>query len=305
MNNFFIFTAEAVFCKSLTRLGERFVSNTLKEYLPFGYENLFLESFLPFLFYPEIEFMFNLTYFQTKFPIISDPGVMAVRNHLAMLGMPVPGSGEVLPVTQNVQVVHVPEVPSASLQLGLHVAQHGVQNVLGVNHGGLQEVVHALPTVHGVGGLATVQVQVQDFAKPFPRQEPLNLQHGPSVWNRLFVSKPQTFINSSPVLESSPWLARATPSAWPTKSSLTPSTTLVSPEVLPSTSLPSPVAVSSRESVLVLGSTSLQLPPFSRTGPLGVDGESVSLEELKSRSKPLVQSFAWDSLSLGSKKVYT
>ena len=78
-----------------------------------------MESFLPFLFYPEIEFMFNLTYFQTKFPIISDPGVMAVRNHLVMLGMPVPGSGELPPVAPNVQVVHAAEVPSASLQLEL------------------------------------------------------------------------------------------------------------------------------------------------------------------------------------------
>jgi hypothetical protein len=78
-----------------------------------------LESFLPFLFYLEIEFMFNLTYFQEKFPLISDPGVMAVRNHLVMLGMPVPGSGELPPVAPNVQVVHVAEVPYASLQLEL------------------------------------------------------------------------------------------------------------------------------------------------------------------------------------------
>ena len=78
-----------------------------------------MESFLPFLFYPEIEFMFNLTYFQTKFPLISDPGVMAVRNHLVMLGMSVPGSGELPPVAPNVQVVHAAEVPSASLQLEL------------------------------------------------------------------------------------------------------------------------------------------------------------------------------------------
>ena len=74
--------------------------------------------------------MFNLTYFQTKFPIISDPGVLAIPNHLVMLGMPVPGSG----------------LTSAWDQ----VAQHGVQNVLGVIHGGLQEVVPNLPTVIGV-----------------------------------------------------------------------------------------------------------------------------------------------------------
>ena len=179
-----------------------------------------------------------------------------------------------------------------------------------LNHGGLQEgVVHALPIVQGVGGLAVVQGLVKDSANTFPRQEPLNHQHGVSVWKRLFVSKPQTFLfNSSPVVESSPWSARATPSAWPTKSSATPSTTLVSPEVLPSRispSLTSPTTVSSRASVSVLDPTSLQLPPFKRSGPLGVEGESVSLEELKSRSKPLVQSFAWDSLSLGTKKVYT
>jgi hypothetical protein len=38
---------------------------------------------------------------------------------------------------------------------------------------------------------------------------------------------------------------------------------------------------------------------------LGVEGESVTLEELNIRSKPLVHSFAWDTLSVASKKVYT
>ena len=111
------------------------------------------------------------------------------------------------------------------------MAQLDVHNVLGVIHGGLQEVVPNLPTVIGVGHLATVQVQ--DFAKLYSRQEPLNLQVGASVWNKLFVSKPQTFFNSNPVVESSPWSARASPSALTTKISAEPSTILVSPEVLP------------------------------------------------------------------------
>ena len=94
--------------------------------------------------------MFNLTYFQTKFPILTDPGALAVRNHLVMLGLPVPGSTVIPPVAPIVQVVHDAEVPPASLQLGLQVAQLGVHNVLGDIHGGLQEVVPNLPTVIGV-----------------------------------------------------------------------------------------------------------------------------------------------------------
>ena len=120
------------------------------------------------------------------------------------------------------------------------------------------------------------------------------------------MSKPQTFFNSNPVVDSSSWSARASPSALTTKISAEPSTTLVSPAVLPSrisSSVTSPTIVSSR--VAVSDPTSLQLPPFKRSGPLGVEGESVSLEELKLRSKPLVPFFAWDSLSLGTKKVYT
>ena len=100
------------------------------------------------------------------------------------------------------------------------MAQLDVHNVLGVIHGGLQEVVPNLPTVFGVGDLHTVQ-------------EPLNLQVGASVWNKLFVSKSQTFFNSNPVVESFPWSARASPSALTTKISAEPSTILVSPEVLP------------------------------------------------------------------------
>ena len=265
--------------------------------------------------------MFNLTYFQTKFPILTDPGALAVRNHLVMLGLPVPGStvlppvapivqvvrdAEVppaslqlglLPVAPTVQVVHAAEAPSASLQLGPSLTQFGVHNGLGGIHGGLQEVVPTLPTVIGVGDLANTQVQ--DFAKPFPRQEPRNLQIAPSVWNKLFVSKPQTLFNYIPVVETSSWSARASPSTSASKISVVPSTTLVTRKVSPSRTSPT-----STFQVQVPGQASLQVPPFKRSGPLGVEGESVSVEELKLRSKPLVQSFAWDSLSEGTKKVY-
>ena len=81
---------------------------------------------------------------------------MAVRNHLAMLGMPVPGSREVLPVVESIKVVQLPAVPPTLLQLGLPLAQCGVLPVQSVhppvlNHGGLQEgAVHALPHVVSV-----------------------------------------------------------------------------------------------------------------------------------------------------------
>jgi hypothetical protein len=238
---------------------------------------------------------------------------MAVRNHLAMLGMPVPGSREVLPVVESIKVVQLPAVPPTLLHLGLPLAQCGVLPVQGVpppvlSLGGLQEgAVHALPHLQGVGGLDAGQGLLQDSLNTFPCQEPLNHQRGSSVWKRLFVSKPQSFLSqSTPVVKSSPWSVSATPSTWSFTTPTTPSATSVSADALQSrvtASLPAPVSVSARDSVLTSGS--LQLPPFTRTGPLGVEGESVTLEELNIRSKPLVQSFAWDSLSVGSKKVYT
>ena len=41
-----------------------------------------------------------------------------------------------------------------------------------------------------------------------------------------------------------------------------------------------------------------------RDGPLGQRGESLSLTELKNRSHDLLSEFAWNSLAVGSSKVY-
>ena len=40
--------------------------------------------------------MFNLTYFQTRFPILTDPGMQAVQNKLELLGVEVPSVGRTL-----------------------------------------------------------------------------------------------------------------------------------------------------------------------------------------------------------------
>jgi hypothetical protein len=121
----------------------------------------------------------------------------------------------------------------------------------------------------------------------------------------LFVNKPQNFLTgTTAAVASSPWSTPSTPARLCTPST-TASPTLVSAKALEmraTSSIPPPVASSSRESVLDSGS--LQVPPFSKSGPLGSEGESISVEELGIRSRPLVQSYAWDSLSEGSKKVF-
>jgi hypothetical protein len=61
----------------------------------------------------------------------------------------------------------------------------------------------------------------------------------------------------------------------------------------------------SRQSVLTSTSTSSQLPAFSREGPIGAVGESISGTELSNRSRPLVRLFAMNSLSEGTKKIYS
>jgi hypothetical protein len=62
---------------------------------------------------------------------------------------------------------------------------------------------------------------------------------------------------------------------------------------------------SSTSTQSVLTSTSSQLPAFSREGPLGDVGESISVTELSNRSRPLVRLFAMNSLSEGTKKIYS
>ena len=55
----------------------------------------------------------------------------------------------------------------------------------------------------------------------------------------------------------------------------------------------------------MLTSTPSQLPAFSREGPLGDVGECISVTELTNKSRPLVRLFAMNSLSEGTKKIYS
>jgi hypothetical protein len=132
-----------------------------------------------------------------------------------------------------------------------------------------------------VGRLDVAEGLLQDPLTVFPCQDSQHSKSVPSVGKKLFITKLQSFFTSTPsVVASSPWLTNTTPSTRSCAPSTTASPTSFSAEALQSrvtSSLPPPVVASSRESVL--GSGSLQLPPFSRTGPLGVEGESVSVED--------------------------
>jgi hypothetical protein len=131
------------------------------------------------------------------------------------------------------------------------------------------------------------------------------------------VSTPQNFLTAATAsVASSPWTSPSStaglslPSPWSTSSFSTSSTalpTLVSGSALEtriSRSIPAPAtSSSSRQSVLTSGS--FQLPAFSKSGPLGSQGECITVEELSHHSRPLVRSYALDSLSEGTKKIYS
>jgi hypothetical protein len=118
-----------------------------------------------------------------------------------------------------------------------------------------------------------------------------------SIWKKLIVSTPHNFLTAATAsLASSPWTppsstaALSMPSPWSTSStparSCTTSSraapTMVSASALETritSSIPPPAtSSSSRQSVLISGS--LQLPAFSKSGPLGSQGESITVEEL-------------------------
>jgi hypothetical protein len=143
-----------------------------------------------------------------------------------------------------------------------------------------------------------------------------------SIWKKMIVSTPQNFLTAATAsLASSPWTSPSStaglsmPSPWSTSLTSTSSCstsstalpTLVSASALEtriSSSIPAPASSSSsRQSVLTSGSS--QLPAFSKSGPLGSQGECITVEELSHRLRPLVRSYALDSLSDGTKKIYS
>ena len=77
---------------------------------------LVLDSLFPSFCTLKMNVCFILTYFQGKFQVLTDPGALAINNHLAMMGLPVPGVPLVTPVAQ---VVSVPELPKLDSSLWL------------------------------------------------------------------------------------------------------------------------------------------------------------------------------------------
>ena len=57
-----------------------------------------------------------------------------------------------------------------------------------------------------------------------------------------------------------------------------------------------PVGLDDQDAVLI--------SPFPRDGPLGLEDETLSLSSLKNRSRNLLSEFAWNSLVLGTARVY-
>ena len=82
---------------------------------------------------------------------------MAVCNHLAMLGMPVPVSREDLPVVGSGDVVQLPAVPPTLPHLGPPLAQCGALGK-GVLHQLGLPVQTVPPPVLRLGGLPEVAV---------------------------------------------------------------------------------------------------------------------------------------------------
>ena len=62
--------------------------------------------------------MFNLTYFQTSFPILTDPGLQAVQNNLGLLGVEVSHVGETLLAPAPAAVFGTVSVAGVSPSLG-------------------------------------------------------------------------------------------------------------------------------------------------------------------------------------------
>jgi hypothetical protein len=148
------------------------------------------------------------------------------------------------------------------LDASLHYADHHV----GLNLGGLLGLpVLANPSLQRDLGLVVAGGLLQDPLTVVPCENSQLFKPETSVWKKLFVTKPQTFLTGkTSAVASSPW---STPSisARSCAPSSTASPTMVSAKALETrvtSSIPPPVASSSRESVLDSGS--LPVPPFSR-----------------------------------------
>ena len=222
--------------------------------------------------------MFNLTYFQTRFPILTDPGLQSVQNNLGLLG---------------VEVSHVGE----TLLAPTPVAEVGTVSVAGVSP--------SLGTFFQPGWLAASSPSFSPFsqtgllATSYPWSSTSNPGKTKSVWEKLVPRAPLPVSTAARPLSASVAASSCTPAAsinFPVPALASGISTSSPVDGLTSSSsvvelvadlvedVPTPAA-EVQEATLVDATDQDEemLEPFPRYGPLGQKGESLSLSQLRAR----------------------